>query len=77
MRWVLSQPRTGGGQLCASRWDRNGHHRVCARPLSYVDIAGGRYLAAECEAADGTRWRTLAPADQALLVRRIRALLPR
>ncbi len=77
MRWLLSQPRTGGGQLYASRRDRNGQRLGCDRPLSYLDNATGRYLAAEHNGADGTRWRTLVPADPALLIRRVRALLPR
>jgi hypothetical protein len=76
MRRLLAQPRTGGGQLYVSRRTADGHHRVCGRPLSYVDVAGGRYLAVEHEARDGSWWRTLAPADPALLVQRLRTLLP-
>lgn len=76
MRWLLAQPRTGGGQLYAARQDRNGHRRVCDQPLSYVDTATGRILATEHRAADGTSWRSLVPADPALLVRRLTTLLP-
>jgi EspG family len=76
MRRLLAQPRTGGGQLYASRRSTDGHHRACDRPLSYVDIAGGRYVAVEHVARDGSWWRTLAPADPALLVQRLRMLLP-
>ena len=76
MRRLLAQPRTGGGQLYASRRSADGHHRACDHPMSYVDIAGGRYLAIEHEARDGSRWRTLAPADPALMVQRLRTLLP-
>jgi hypothetical protein len=72
MRWLLSQPRTGGGQLYTSRRDRH-----CVRPLSYVDIAGGRYLATEDQTPDGIRWRTLVPAGPGLLIRWLRELVPR
>jgi hypothetical protein len=77
MRRLLSQPRLGGGQLFAARRDRRGERTVCPRPLSYFDIAAGRYLATEEPAPDGTRWRTILPADTALLVERLRELLPR
>jgi hypothetical protein len=77
MRWLLSQPRLGGGQLFAARRDSRGERTVCPRPLSYFDIAAGRYLATEAPAPDGTRWRTILPADTALLIERLRELLPR
>jgi hypothetical protein len=76
MRWLLAQPRTGGGQLYAARQDRNGRRRVCDRPLSYIDIPAGRFLAAERQAGDGVTWRSLVPADSDLLIRRLDALLP-
>jgi hypothetical protein len=77
MRWLLSRPRLGGGQLFAASRDRHGERTVCPRPLSYFDIAAGRYLAVENTSPDGTRWRTILPADTALLVERLRELLPR
>jgi len=77
MRWLRAQPRTGGGQLYASRRDQDGQRLTCEHPLSYVDTSGGRYLAIEHGGRDGTSWRTLIPADSALLVQRVRALLPR
>lgn len=77
MRTVLALPRTGGGQLYAARRDQTGHIQSCAKPLSYFDTPTGRYLAAEHETAGGTRWRTLIPADQALIVTRLEALPPR
>jgi hypothetical protein len=77
MRAILAQPRTSGGQLYAARRDHLGHFQTCARPLSYFDTSSGRYLATEHDGVDGTRWRTLVPADQALLVRRLDGLLPR
>jgi ESX secretion-associated protein EspG len=77
MRVVLGQPRTGGGQLFAASRDHTGHFRSHARPLSYFDTPIGRYLAAEDEGADGTRWRTLVPGDPELIAKRLNAILPR
>lgn len=76
MRRLLDEPRTGGGQLYAARRDQHGRRTVCRQPLSYFDVAAGRYLATEQPAPDGTRWRTILPADTALLTERLAALLP-
>jgi hypothetical protein len=76
MRWLLGQRRVGGGQLYAARRDRQGRRVVCPRPLSYFDIAAGRYLATEEPASDGTSWRTIIPADTTLIAERLHALLP-
>jgi ESX secretion-associated protein EspG len=76
MRWLLSQRRVGGGQLYAARRDRRGRRVVCARPLSYFDLATGRYLATEEAASDGATWRGIVPADSVLIAERLAALLP-
>lgn len=75
MRWVLAQPRTGGGQIFAARRGADGHHLVCARQLSYLDSEVGRLITTEHRAGDGTTWRTLIPADAATLRKRLSEMM--
>lgn len=66
MRWLLSQTRTGGGQIYVARRDR-----TCDQPISYFDSKVGRFIATE----DMCGWRSLIPADAATLRKRISEMM--
>ncbi|WP_439663881.1 ESX secretion-associated protein EspG [Lentzea sp. HUAS TT2] len=61
---IMSQPRTGGGQLFSAKRDHLGRKQRCVNPLTYIDTPSGRYLAAK---SDG--WLRVQPADFGTLTR--------
>ncbi|MCP2262099.1 EspG family protein [Streptoalloteichus tenebrarius] len=65
------------GQFGVAVVDRHGRRRRAPRVVAFHDTAHGRYLVEERAGADGRRWTTVAPADNACLARRVRDLLDR
>ncbi|GLZ32139.1 hypothetical protein Lesp02_43270 [Lentzea sp. NBRC 105346] len=44
LRKIMSEPRTGGGQLYAAWRDSYGRKQRCRHPLTYFDTVSGRYV---------------------------------
>ncbi|WP_159447673.1 ESX secretion-associated protein EspG [Streptoalloteichus hindustanus] len=63
------------GQFGAAVLDRHGRRRRASRVVAFHDTADGRYLVEERSAADGRRWATVAPTDNACLARHVQDLL--
>lgn len=61
---IMSQPRTGAGQVFSAKRDHLGRKQRCVNPLTYIDTPSGRYLAAK---SDG--WLRVQPADFGTLTR--------
>ncbi|WP_329069274.1 ESX secretion-associated protein EspG [Amycolatopsis sp. NBC_01480] len=62
------------GQFCAERTLRDGTVRRSAGVAAFYDTDAGRYLFQLASDPDGRPWATVAPADNALLVERVREL---
>lgn len=58
LKTIMSEPRTGGGQVYSAKRDHLGRKQRCAEPLTYIDTASGRYVATKSEG-----WLRVQPAD--------------
>lgn len=70
LKTIMSEPRTGGGQVYSAKRDHLGRKQRCATPLTFIDTTSGRYIAAK---SDG--WLRVQPADFGTLAR-MTATLP-
>ncbi len=64
LKTIMSEPRTGGGQLYSAKRDHLGRKQRCAAPLTFIDTTSGRYIAAKSEG-----WLRVQPADFGTLAR--------
>ncbi|WP_020663954.1 ESX secretion-associated protein EspG [Amycolatopsis benzoatilytica] len=62
------------GQFCAERVLRDGTVRRSPQVAGFYDTDSGRYLFQLTEDADGHAWATVSPADNAVLMERVREL---
>jgi hypothetical protein len=58
LKQIMSEPRTGGGQVFSAKRDHLGRKQRCVHPLTFIDTPSGRYLAAKSEG-----WLRVQPAD--------------
>ncbi|GAB2860440.1 ESX secretion-associated protein EspG [Lentzea nigeriaca] len=58
LKQIMGQPRTGGGQVYSAKRDHLGRKQRCINPLTYIDTANGRYVAARDQG-----WLRVQPAD--------------
>ncbi|WP_167980228.1 ESX secretion-associated protein EspG [Lentzea indica] len=64
LKQIMSEPRTGGGQVYSAKRDHLGRKQRCVSPLTYIDTKSGRYIAAKSEG-----WLRVQPADFGTLAR--------
>ncbi|MFI6097692.1 ESX secretion-associated protein EspG [Lentzea sp. NPDC051213] len=64
LKQIMSEPRTGGGQVFSAKRDHLGRMQRCLNPLTFIDTPSGRYLAAKSEG-----WLRVQPADFGTLAR--------
>jgi len=64
LKTIMSEPRTGGGQLYSAKRDHLGRKQRCAAPLTFLDTQSGRYVATKSEG-----WLRVQPADFGTLAR--------
>lgn len=75
LRRLMAQPRLGGGRIHASARDRVGRRRKTQYPLTYFDLADGRWLLSQKPGDTGAPWVVVAPATPAALADGIAKLL--
>jgi hypothetical protein len=73
LRKIMSEPRTGGGQLYAAWRDSYGRKQRCQNPLTYFDTVSGRYITQKVPGRDGA-WLSVQPGDFGTLTRLTSAL---
>ncbi|MDT7725044.1 MAG: hypothetical protein QOI21_1620 [Actinomycetota bacterium] len=71
---IFEKPKVRVGQFTPFVKGRNGRP-VDLSPLAWFDTEAGRYLMSAHEAADGQRWLTYAPADNARIAQQLYAQL--
>ncbi|MFS8099385.1 ESX secretion-associated protein EspG [Lentzea alba] len=64
LKQIMSEPRTGGGQVYSAKRDHLGRKQRCVAPLTYIDTTSGRYIAAKDQG-----WLRVQPADFGTLAR--------
>ncbi|HEX8867273.1 MAG TPA: ESX secretion-associated protein EspG [Lentzea sp.] len=64
LKEIMSQPRTGAGQVYSAKRDHLGRKQRCLTPLTFIDTPSGRYIAATSEG-----WLRVQPADFGTLAR--------
>lgn len=71
---IFEKPKLRVGQFTPFVKGRDGHVTDLS-PLAWFDTEAGRYLMSSADAADGQRWLTCAPADNARIAQQLYAQL--
>lgn len=72
---LLKEPRLGGGRVYAAGRDRLGRKHQVQDPITYLDLASGRWLMQQKPSPDGQPWMVAIPATPELLISRVNDLL--
>jgi hypothetical protein len=71
LKALMVQPPLGVGQLHVAARDQYGRRRVCAAPLSYLDVPEGRWMTQVTTNGSGQNWVIAAPGAPQLLATKL------